>query len=282
MEKAKTTAEDRAYIPLEGYMKKITLVLTNQMAEGGTLRIVTFATHSEGTFDDLKKDMTNNKLDLHVIGWGEKWINYMHKLKSVRECISKFHPKDVVIILDAFDTRMRAGRTTEDILAIYNVDFDGHGVVFSKQNNVILVPDFMSKYIIHRVFGGMANAGMYVGRIEDMLPVLDDAIKLSNSCKGDDQCGFNKLLHDHDIRIDEHYKLFKNLEYSERAQNINEHTADAVFYGYPGSLTFSRLSRVPREYFPFLWREIVLMIIVIVAIFVMVSRLFASRKKTSK
>lgn len=250
------------------------------MVEGGTLRIVTFATHSEGTFKDLKKDMNDNKIDLHVIGWGEKWVNYMHKLKSVREYISKFDLKDVVIILDGFDTRMKADCTAEDILTIYNVDFDGHGVVFSKQNSVILVPDFMSKYIIQRVFGGMANAGMYIGRAEDMLPVLDDAVKTSNMCRGDDQCGFNKLLHDHDIRIDEHHKLFKNLEYSERAQNINEHAT--VFYGYPGSLTFSRLSRVPREYFPFLWREIVLMIIVIVAIIVMLSRSLAPRKRTSK
>ena len=194
--------------------------------------------------------MTNNKLDLHVIGWGEKWVNYMHKLKSVRNHVAKFDPKDVVIILDAFDTRMRAGRTAEDILTIYNVDFDGHGVVFSKQNSAMWAPDFVSKYTIHRIFGGMANAGMYVGRAEDMLPILDAAIKLNNACKGDDQCGFNKLMHKHDIRIDEHYKLFKNLEHYEREQNINERTANAIVYGFPGSLTFSRLSRYPREYFP--------------------------------
>ena len=249
---------------------------TNQIVEGGALHIVTFATHSEGTFDDLKKDMTNNKLDLQVIGWGEKWINYMQKLKSVRQHISKLDPKDVVIILDAFDTRMKAGCTAEHILTIYNVDFDGHGVVFSKQNSVMWAPDFASKYIIHRIFGGMANAGMYIGRTEDMLPVLDDAIKMNNVCNGDDQCGFNKLMHKHDIRIDEHYKLFKNLEYDERDQSINEQKANAIFYGFPGSLTFSRLSRYPREYFPFLWREIVLMILVIVAIIVMLSKLVRS------
>ena len=250
---------------------------TNQIVEGGALHIVTYATHSEGTFDDLKKDMTNNKLDLHVVGWGEKWINYMQKLKSVRQHISKRDPKDVVIILDAFDTRMKTDRTAEYILNIYNVDFGGHGVVFSKNNKKWpFMPEFMSRYIIQQKYGGWANAGMYIGRAEDMLPVLDDAIKLNDVCKGDDQCGFNKLLHDHDIRIDEHHKLFKNLEYDERDQNIDEQV-DTVFYGSPGTLTLSRLSRVPREFLPFIWREIVLMILVIVAIIVMLSKLVRSK-----
>lgn len=252
---------------------------TNQMVKGGALRIVTFATHSEGTFSDLKKEITNNKLDLHVVGWGEKWINYMQKLKSVKEYISKLDPKDVVIILDAFDTRMKADCTAEHILTVYNVDFGGHGVVFSKNNkNWPFMPEFMSSYMIQQVYGGWANAGMYIGRTEDMLPVLDDALKLNNVCKGDDQCGFNKLLHDHDIRIDEHHKLFKNLEYDERDQNIDEQAVDTVFYGSPGALTLSRISRWPRELLPFIWREIVLMILVIVAIIVMLSKLVSAAR----
>lgn len=42
------------------------------------MRIVTYATHSEGTFENL----INARYFIDVVGWGEKWDGYIGKAKS--------------------------------------------------------------------------------------------------------------------------------------------------------------------------------------------------------
>ena len=230
------------------------------------LHILTFATHSEGTYDDLVEDVRNNGMELTVIGWGQKWKGYLNKLENVIEKLKDLSSTDVVIVLDAFDTRMVLGYTKKDILHIYNTKFGGTGVVFSLNVKHVapMIPEFVSTYIMTKVFGGRVNAGMYIGRVVDLIPLLKSAVKQTHVCRSDDQCAFNKLTSEYKIRVDYDYSLFKNIEYHERHKTPREF--NVPFCGYPGTLTWSRLSRVPSEYLPFLWPEVLAVIIIMLVI----------------
>ena len=217
------------------------------------LHVLTFATHSEGMYEDLGDDLKRNNLDLTVIGWGQKWIDYFNKLENVLSKIKELPSNDVVIIIDGFDTRMVPGYSGNDILTIYNSTFGGSGVVFSKETYPSLVPPLIGRYLFARVFGGDINAGMYIGRVEDMVPLLNATLQIQG-CRRDDQCAFNKLTDQFKIRTDEDFKLFRNLKYRERERDITEF--DTVFCGYPGTLSWSRVSRMPGEYGPTLWPEL--------------------------
>lgn len=235
------------------------------------LHVLTFATHSEGMYKDLVDDVKRrNNLDLTVIGWGRKWIDYFDKLENVLSEIKELPSNDVVIIIDAFDTRMVPGYNANDILTIYNSTFGGSGVVFSKdmipfEDMVPVCLQFFGRYLRQRVFGGDLNAGMYIGRVEHMVPLLNSALQ-TQGCRGDDQCAFNKLTDTFKLRTDEDFKLFRNLHHSEREKHITEF--DTVFCGYPGTLSLSRLSRVPGEYLPIFWPELLGIVIFIYLIII--------------
>lgn len=232
------------------------------------LHVLTFVTHSEGTYDELLDDMDNNDVTLNKLGWGKKWINYIDKLENVKKKIREYSLNDVVIVIDAFDTRMTPGHNEREILNIYKEEFGGSGVVFSKDK--ILGPPILPKemakhvamYFNSRVFnGGDINAGMYIGRVEDLIPLLDAATEVTKECGGDDQCAFNKLRHLYHIKTDDNFKLFENVEYENRENHIDGNKS--VFLGYPGSLTYSRLYRGLWDYLPFFWREILILTILV-------------------
>lgn len=245
-----------------------------QFAAETQLHVLTYATHCEGTYKDLVDDVGNNNLELTVIGWGEKWKGYMSKLRHMVEKLQHLPATDVVIVVDAFDVRMNKNYSKEYILNIYNAEFGGAGVVFSKDKKSPgpFVPRFVSDYVKYKIFGSAnnANAGMYIGRVMDLLPIMREAFEKTNVCGQDDQCAFNKLLGPYNARIDNENKLFKNIDHCDR-QSISEH--NVAFCGFPFQFTFSRLSRVPFEYFPFFVWEIITLLVVFCAVLLALARL---------
>ena len=230
------------------------------------IHVLTYATHNGGTFDKMMKDAENCNMIITVLGWNEKWEGYFGKLLKLKSHIETYKPNDIVVVIDAFDTRINGKH--DDIKSAYNKYFHGQGIVFSNAVKKVFpgAPEFISKYITNRVFGGVLNAGMYMGSATELLSLYKDALQYQHYCKSDDQCAFNKLLNklgtSHNIRRDEEFVLFHNIEYHER--NIHHTNFKAVFCGYPGTLEWYRLVRVPYEYVQFLWPEILVSVICIV------------------
>ena len=238
----------------------------------GNIHFFTYATHSQGMYEDLVNDFNKNHISLNVIGWGQKWISFMDKLKGVQEEIKQLPSTDVVIVIDAFDTRMSPGYSAEKILTIYQDIFGGAGLVFSKNIHTLYgFPDFLSSYMVKRIFKGDINSGMYIGRVEDVIPVLKAATNIGDVCRGDDQLALNKVAEKFSLIIDYDCKLFRNYEYYERDKDFLHH--EAIFCGYPGTLSWWRLSRVPGEYLPLiftnLWPE-VLSILILIAVIIFI------------
>ena len=68
------------------------------------LHIITYATHNEGLYDEL----VNNRygVEIKVLGWGDKWISFMEKVRICNEYVRKLDDDDIVMILDGFDTKV--------------------------------------------------------------------------------------------------------------------------------------------------------------------------------
>lgn len=231
------------------------------------IHILTYATHADGSYDKMMEDAKEQKLKISVLGWNEEWRGYFGKLEAVSSKVASYDADDIVIVIDAFDTRINGNM--DRISQIVSNHFKDMDIVFSRAH-VHSLPISMigsqtiGNYLNRRIFGGVLNAGLYMGRAGALTKLYNDAFKLKDKCNGDDQCAFNKLKDKHNIHIDSENKLFLNVEYNER--DLDHKGFDSVFCGYPATLTLKRIKRMTYEYAPFLWREILAVIVLITTI----------------
>ena len=235
------------------------------------VHILTYATHSEGMFESLKQDAMKNYIDLTIIGWKEKWTGFFGKLKAVQNHLELYENDDIVIVIDAFDTRIIGN--IEQILTKLKNNFENDSVIFSKDGYLPFMPKFVSAYITNRIFGGDLNAGLYLGKVKYLRKLYDDTLKFEKICKKDDQCAFNKMIKTHNIVIDEKRIIFDNVDQRNRNKSLVElkTKSDAIFFGFPGKITFDRLKRIPAEYAPFFKVELTLLFLLILFVVVKVT-----------
>ena len=68
------------------------------------IQVVTYATHSQGMFEDL---MNNSQgVEIKVLGWGKKWTGYNDKLKECYNYINELPDDDIIVIIDGFDSKI--------------------------------------------------------------------------------------------------------------------------------------------------------------------------------
>ena len=219
------------------------------------IHIITYATHSEGKFDELINN--NFNVSIEVIGWGKKWNGFMDKFKNMYEYIQTLPDNDIIIFIDGFDTEINQPL---DVIKQRFLEFNSD-IVLSEH------PKLLNNYVTKKFFGTcqgdlIANSGLYGGYNIKLQELLKHILKYNDT--SDDQQGLNSACKYFDnIIIDTEKKLFHNLNYSERYLCGN---FDSCFLSTPGDLSFNRLIRFPKEYFPFFWKEIVLFIFIIILI----------------
>ena len=218
------------------------------------MKLITYATHSEGTFEEL----INNKFNIpvKVLGWGEKWNGFMDKFKNMYSYIQTLPDDEIIIFIDGFDSVINQPlEVIEKTFLEFNSD-----IVISEQDYIPYIGHYRwQKQIFHTCKNNnIANSGLYGGynkNIKDLLKFIldknysdDDQRNLNNACKY-----FNNII------IDTNKKLFHNLNYYDRCFN----KSDACFTSTPANLTFNRLIRMPGEYLQFVWKELICIIIII-------------------
>lgn len=220
------------------------------------VHVVAFATHSDGMYESMMEDANQHGMQIHVLGQGTKWESFFGKLRAVhqftanREQVGK---DDLVVVIDAFDTRING--TVDDIRKGW-ADAGRPDILFSRDVG-LPIPTVISDYLQRRIFGGPLNAGMHMGIAGPLAALQEDALGFEAQCKKDDQCAFNALADAHAIAVDDSGLVFKNVDHADRGRAVSELDADAVFYGYPGTLTVARVVRATGEYVPFFIPEIV-------------------------
>lgn len=198
------------------------------------MRIITFVTHSEGTFEQLVKNKYGVKIE--VLGFGKPWKGFMDKLINIRNYLDTVSDDEIVIILDGFDTKIN--KDPADVESIFRkMDCK---VLLSRE-----IPNFVSKIMFGVCKNNeTANAGMYMGYCKYLKILLDQVKK--HTCK-DDQRNMNTECNKLDfIKVDENEVIFKNMHILTGIKDTN-----AYFIGFPGTLSIKRMSRFITEYSQF-------------------------------
>lgn len=190
-----------------------------------SFEVITFATHSERMFPQLM----DSEYPIKVVGWGVKWDGFHTKIKGVLEYVKTKNPDDIIVCVDAFDTKI-SGDPSEAEKLFRDM---GCGFLVSKDGGTV-----HSQVIFGTCKDGdMANMGLWMGYVKYIIPILEDI--LDNTCK-DDQIMFNSVCHKHNyICIDTEKIIFSN--YSD----------EGIFNGYPMTMTLEdSIKRQIKEMLP--------------------------------
>ena len=133
------------------------------------MKIITYATHSDGSFDEL----INNtyKIPIIVLGYGTKWNGFIDKFKNVYKYIKELPDEEIIVFIDGFDTRINQ---SYNIIKqrFLNLNSD---IVLSKDSTPF------GGYIAKKIFGTckdnvIANSGLYMGYNKDIKKLLNHII----------------------------------------------------------------------------------------------------------
>jgi len=223
------------------------------------MKIVTYATHSEGMFDQLVDTGM-----VKVIGFGDKWKSFIGKGQKVLEYLESQPDDEIVVVVDGFDTKINMKKNFDnleedfkklDCKVLYSLD--------SKTGLSDYIPKIIKDYFKSRVFGTCkdeqtANAGLYMGYVKYLKLVLKDVLEGDSS---DDQRNLNKVCYKFPyLKVDVDNVIFQN------CSHINE-PFNAYFIGFPGSLTMNRFIRQIKEYTHYFIPEIIILLIILIFIY---------------
>ena len=93
---------------------------------------ITYATHSEGDFEELVNNKYN--ISIKVLGWGEKWNGFLDKFKNMYKYIKTLPDDDVIIFIDGFDSKINQP------IDVIKKTFYGFN------SNIVLSKDFLLPY----------------------------------------------------------------------------------------------------------------------------------------
>jgi hypothetical protein len=222
--------------------------------------VLTVATHSEGSLDEL----INNKfkIPIEILGYGKNWTGFDMKSREVYNKIKNLPDDDIVIYLDGFDTFINGNLET----AIERFKKMDCGILFSKD---IICKNAITKYVSNKIYsscynGYGINAGLYMGYvkyIKDMLKII-----LESNCKDDQRIVNNLCNKVNYIKIDINNDIFHNIYETTKDEILK--TSNAIFFQTPGMITIKRYYRGFYEYSQFFIME--LFIIFMVMLFILV------------
>jgi hypothetical protein len=220
------------------------------------IHIITYATHSEGSFQKLLGNEYN--IVVNVVGWGKPWNGFMDKFNGIYKHIEKYSDDDIIVFVDGFDSKIN--KSLDEIKQAF-LDFDAN-IVLSTH------PDLINKYANEKSFGTcyddiVANSGLYAGYNKNIKQLLKYIIEENHST--DDQRALNHACKHfiNDIKLDKDGLLFLNQDYKQR-NSKKENTACII--STPGVLTWNRIKRLPKEYLPFFLKEFSMIIFFIIII----------------
>jgi hypothetical protein len=229
------------------------------------MKIITYATHSEGFFDELPSDVV-------VIGFGTKWKGFIEKAKKIKEYLVTLDKDEIVVVIDGFDSIIK---TTENIIERF-LEYNCKVLCsMEDKNGLSVLPSCIHKYLVKRVFGIckdniIANSGLYMG-YNEYLQIFFDTMIQGDS--GDDQRNVNKACDSLPfLKIDTRNTVFENCSSMSEVEN-----SDACICQLPAKLSFNRIKRAMIEYPKFFIPEILFLILII-----LISIYYGKWKKTSK
>jgi hypothetical protein len=153
------------------------------------MKVVTVATHVDYYYPSMVSACERLRLNLVVLGMGEKWEGYFWKFTKMKEFLNKEDPNEIIIFIDAFDVIPLLSE--KEIIKRFKT-FNKPIVISTEEspNNIFMsigYEDIFTKY--DDVY---LNSGAYMGYVK-YLRKLFDIIKLDTN---DDQLAIcNTISH---------------------------------------------------------------------------------------
>jgi len=221
------------------------------------MKVITYATHSFGTFDEI----VNNKhgVDVKVLGWGTKWKGFQDKVQGVYDYCKTLPDDEIVVFIDGFDSEIiKPLDGLEETFKSLNC-----GVFISR--DILNTSNTMHNAVV-KIFGTcqdgiVANSGLYMGTVFHLKIFLNAAL---NEDSSDDQTNFNSLCTQFEwIKLDVDNKIF----YNRKPGSDPKWTPPGVYFkSSPATPSFQRYLRAITEYYSFFIKEISIFILVVVLI----------------
>ena len=139
------------------------------------MKLLVYATHSEGYFELLKKQAMDLGYDLVVIGWGSSWKGFFHRFHLYVEYLRELeNPKELVVINDAFDVLVL--RPPEEVETIYHQHAKPCLWMVENEEDKNLITQ-MGRFLFQPPSRWMSrrwnlNGGSYMGTVEGLLQIL--------------------------------------------------------------------------------------------------------------
>ena len=199
------------------------------------MKIVTYATHAEGTFNELVKNPYG--IEVVVLGWGTKWQGFIHRIKIYREYLDTLFDNEIVVFVDGFDSYiLKPLDDLEDQFKYFNCT-----ILVSEDLKII--PYYVKKVFKTCKDNITANAGLYMGYSYALKQLLDEILKQESS---DDQINLNTVCKKFpNLKIDVDRLIFDN-----RTQFQNFKNSHAYFGQTPGGISFNRLTKHVHVFIP--------------------------------
>jgi hypothetical protein len=189
------------------------------------LHIVTVATESKYYFPYLIESCHKNGKELEVIGMGEKWEGFNWKYKKMITYLQSLPKDDVVCFVDGYDVLCcrDLNKLIPDFLQIQKEQkckiVVGHDKTSFMMSTASFIFDFFGKCKNLSI-----NSGTYIGKVNDILYIIQQIYELNPKHDADDQVLMTKYcsLNPNDFYIDTDNKLFLALVYP--LENIDKYT----------------------------------------------------------
>jgi hypothetical protein len=218
------------------------------------MKIVTYATHSDGTFEQIKDQV-------EVLGWGTKWNGFMDKFNGVKQYLDEQSDDEIVVFIDGFDslilkslTNLEEDFKSLDCKVLFSLD--------EKSGFSDFVPSFVEKYFRNKIFGTCkdgvnANSGLYMGYTKYLKMVLEETLRGDSD---DDQRNLNRVCEKFPfLQIDTGKLIFENCSNENQIKQ-----SKAYFCQIPCGMNMKRFFRAIQDYSIYFIPEILFCIALVI------------------
>jgi len=175
------------------------------------IKLVIYATHSDGYFDLLIENATKLGYHIEILGWQEKWLGFYKRTLDLYNYLSTQNDNDIILCIDGFDSLI-----LDDSKTLFNKYKSFHSpIVWGIEKNDIIKPlVFKSKYKY------TLNGGSFIGTVKYLNIIFKEIINKfgTTNFKQDDQKIINYMNNHNDVfkkyvQVDIDSKLFANITF---------------------------------------------------------------------
>ena len=175
--------------------------------------VLSYATYKCQAYYNFIYAVNKNKYEYTITGVGTKWGGFINRLKYYKDVVDTYSDDTIFCIVDCYDVLCCDNASIFDSkLQLFDID---NKIIFSTEthcggNCTPVAEWWKQQQPLCNVPNKYINAGMYVGKKKNLLPMFNYTIKPENT---DDQIVFGRYIneHTHNIELDFKCELFGTL-----------------------------------------------------------------------